>query len=200
MTGAPMPAGCRGGARRGDGRFGRTPSASRTSVVTGQHVRRAGEDVTAGTGCCRGQPGGHPAALGLAAALEPGRIDPVLRGSAILVMSTGTELVAPGTTAAGPDLYESNAVMLTAAVRDAGAEVLASRCRGDDVDAFHATLAAHATDVDLIITTGRVSAGAYEVVRDSLSGQVEFVKVAMQPGMPQGVGHRQRDTDHHATG
>jgi molybdopterin molybdotransferase len=71
---------------------------------------------------------------------------------------------------------------------------------GDDVDQFRAALEAHAADADLIITTGGVSAGAYEVVKDAFGtgagppatsspgGQVEFVKVAMQPGMPQGAG------------
>jgi molybdopterin molybdotransferase len=53
---------------------------------------------------------------------------------------------------------------------------------------FRDTLSRHKSDADLIITTGGVSAGAYEVVKDALGGQVEFVKVAMQPGMPQGSG------------
>jgi molybdopterin molybdotransferase len=85
-------------------------------------------------------------------------------------------------------IYESNGVMLAAAVRDAGADVATSSMTSDDVDAFLATLRAHAGDADLIITTGGVSAGAYEVVKDSLAEHVEFVKVAMQPGMPQGAG------------
>jgi molybdopterin molybdotransferase len=59
---------------------------------------------------------------------------------------------------------------------------------GDDVATFRDVLHAHAGDADLIITTGGVSAGAYEVVKDSLGEEVEFVKVAMQPGMPQGAG------------
>ena len=60
---------------------------------------------------------------------------------------------------------------------------------GDDVDEFRAVLRAHAVDADLIITTGGVSAGAYEVVKDAFGERgVEFVKVAMQPGMPQGAG------------
>ena len=59
---------------------------------------------------------------------------------------------------------------------------------GDDVAVFRDALARHKGDADLIITTGGVSAGAYEVVKDALGGQVEFVKVAMQPGMPQGSG------------
>lgn len=70
---------------------------------------------------------------------------------------------------------------------------------GDDVDVFRDTLNRYAGQADLIVTTGGVSAGAYEVVKDSLgsgaapaatsgSGEVEFAKVAMQPGMPQGAG------------
>src|SRR5262245_42563001 len=78
--------------------------------------------------------------------------------------------------------------MLAAAVRDAGAEVVAAPMTGDDVATFRDTLTRHAGDADLIITTGGVSAGAYEVVKDALGGEVEFVKVAMQPGMPQGAG------------
>jgi molybdopterin molybdotransferase len=79
--------------------------------------------------------------------------------------------------------------MLAAALRDAGAEVVAAPTTGDDVAVFRDALARHTGDADLIITTGGVSAGAYEVVKDALgAGQVEFVKVAMQPGMPQGSG------------
>ena len=79
--------------------------------------------------------------------------------------------------------------MLAAAVREAGADVVAAPMAGDDVDEFRAALDRHAGDADLIITTGGVSAGAYEVVKDAFGdGQVEFVKVAMQPGMPQGAG------------
>ena len=103
-------------------------------------------------------------------------------------MSTGSELVAPGTELQPGQIYESNAVMLAAAVRDAGGEVVASPMTGDDVDAFRTTLREHVGAADLIITTGGVSAGAYEVVKDSLGEEVEFVKVAMQPGMPQGAG------------
>jgi len=103
-------------------------------------------------------------------------------------MSTGTELVKPGTPLQPGQIYESNAVMLSAAVRDAGAQVISSAMSQDDVDNFRAVLAEHARDIDLIVTTGGVSAGAYEVVKDALAEQVDFVKVAMQPGMPQGSG------------
>ncbi|MGB2922199.1 MAG: gephyrin-like molybdotransferase Glp, partial [Mycobacterium sp.] len=155
----------------------------------GQHIRRAGEDVTAGTTVLRAGQVVTPAVLGLAAALGLADLTVVPR-QRVLVLSTGTELVAPGTPLQPGQIYESNAVMLAAAVRDAGGEVVASPMTGDDVDAFRETLRHHtaAGHVDLIVTTGGVSAGAYEVVKDALSGTVEFVKVAMQPGMPQGAG------------
>ncbi|PRC48363.1 molybdopterin molybdenumtransferase, partial [Mycobacterium sp. ITM-2017-0098] len=81
-----------------------------------------------------------------------------------------------------------NAVMLAAAVRDAGADVTVAPMTSDDVDVFRETLRSRSADADLVITTGGVSAGAYEVVKDALSDTVDFVKVAMQPGMPQGAG------------
>ena len=166
-----------------------TPWRSARARTPGQHIRRAGEDVTAGTTVLRAGQVLTPAALGLAAALGLGELKVVPR-QRVLVMSTGSELVAPGTPLQPGQIYESNAVMLAAAVRDAGA-------RGDDgADdrrrrrrVPRRRCSRHAGDADLIITTGGVSAGAYEVVKDALSAdEVEFVKVAMQPGMPQGAG------------
>ena len=187
MTGAPIPAGTTAivPVEMTDGA---------TDVVTiqaspapGQHIRHAGEDVTAGTTVLRAGQLLTPAALGLVAALGLGEVNVVPR-QRVLVLSTGSELVAPGTPLQPGQIYESNAVMLAAAVRDAGAEVATVAMTSDDVAVFRDALTRHAQSADLIITTGGVSAGAYEVVKDSLAEEVEFVKVAMQPGMPQGSG------------
>ncbi len=187
MTGAPLPSGATAvvPVEATDGAADTV--TIRAAARAGQHIRRAGEDVTAGTVVLRAGQVISPATLGLAAALGLATL-PVLPPQRVMVMSTGTELVAPGAELKPGQIYESNAVMLAAAVREAGAQATIAPMSADDVDAFRAALAAHATDADLIITTGGVSAGAYEVVKDALSDQVEFVKVAMQPGMPQGAG------------
>ncbi|GAA2407895.1 molybdopterin molybdotransferase MoeA [Mycolicibacterium llatzerense] len=158
-----------------------------SSSSEGRHIRRAGEDVTAGMTVLPAGEVLSPAALGLAAALGFAELKVIPR-QRVLVLSTGTELVTPGTPLQPGQIYESNAVMLAAALREAGADVITAPATSDDVALFRETLAGHAKDVDLIVTTGGVSAGAYEVVKDALSGDVEFVKVAMQPGMPQGAG------------
>jgi molybdopterin molybdotransferase len=197
MTGAPVPAGATAVVPV-EATDGATDTiAIRSSAEPNQHIRRAGEDVTAGTTVLRAGQLVTPAALGLAAALGLGELTVIPR-QRVLVMSTGTELVAPGTPLQPGQIYESNAAMLAAAIRDAGAEVVASPMAGDDVKVFRDVLGRYVGQADLIITTGGVSAGAYEVVKDAfgaagpatsrVSDGVDFVKVAMQPGMPQGAG------------
>ncbi len=202
MTGAPVPAGADAIVPVEQTDAGTTVVTVFTAPHAGRHIRRAGEDVTAGTVVLRAGAVLSPAALGLASALGIDGLT-VRPRQRVLVVSTGTELVAPGAPLRPGQIYESNAVMLAAAVQDAGATVAGVVTCGDDVGQFRAILEAHAATADLVLTSGGVSAGAYEVVKDAFapasgadgtqsvveSGSVvEFVKVAMQPGMPQGAG------------
>lgn len=161
----------------------------REAPQPGAFVRRAGEDAASGAVVLRAGTLLAAPQIGLAAAVGRAEL-PVRRRPHVLVLSTGSELVAPGGTLEPGQIYESNGTMLAVAVREAGATAEQLSFVPDDVERFRAVLAEKVGDgVDLLLTSGGVSAGAYEVVKDAMTGHgVEFGKVAMQPGGPQGCG------------
>ncbi|MFD2090222.1 molybdopterin molybdotransferase MoeA [Blastococcus deserti] len=189
MTGAPLPPGADVvvPVELTDG--GTDVVEIREAPPPGSHLRMAGEDIARGAVALQaGSPLGA-AQLGLAAAVGVGAV-PVRRRPRVLVLSTGSELVAPGQPLLPGQIYESNSRLLVAAVEDAGGEARRLHFVPDDVDQFLATVRAELASADLLVTSGGVSAGAYEVVKDAFRGlgTVEFVKVSMQPGGPQGAG------------
>ncbi|MDT0274974.1 molybdopterin molybdotransferase MoeA [Blastococcus goldschmidtiae] len=194
MTGAPLPPGADVvvPVELTDG--GTELVEIRDSPAAGTHLRRAGEDIAAGAvALSAGSPLGA-AQLGLAAAVGLTEL-PVRRRPRVLVLSTGSELVAPGEPLQPGQIYESNSLLLAAAVEEAGGVPRRLHFVPDDVEQFlgtvRAELAGRAGEApDLLVTSGGVSAGAYEVVKDAFAGlgTVEFGKVAMQPGGPQGAG------------
>lgn len=156
------------------------------SVAPGTFVRDVGADLAAGAQILAADTRLGPAQLGsLAAAGITGvAVRPRPR---VLLISTGQELRSPGEPLAPGQIYDANTVSLTAALREAGAEPIALSAP-DEAAALLDAVARH-PDVDLIVTTGGVSAGAFEVVRDALEpAGVRFGHVAMQPGGPQGLG------------
>lgn len=188
MTGAPLPPGADAVVMVEDTDGGTETVTITAAARAGAHIRRLGEDVVAGSlALAAGTVLGH-AHLGLAAAVGLAEVR-VHRPPRVLVVSTGTELVdAPAPLRHG-QIYESNSVMLAAAIRELGCEVEVIRSVVDDVEEFRKVIEPRLAGADLLVTSGGVSAGAYEVVKDALTGQgVEFQKVAMQPGGPQGNG------------
>lgn len=190
MTGAPMPPGADAVVQVEHTDGGVQTVRVDRAAAEGAHLRRAGEDAEAGTLVLSAGTVLGAARLGLAAAVGTATVQ-VRRRPTVLVLSTGSELVAPGEPLRHGQIYESNGVMLAAAVTEAGGIAERLRFVPDDVDQFLAVLSERIAGggVDLVLTSGGVSAGAYEVVKDALAGRgVEFVRVGMQPGGPQGAG------------
>lgn len=154
----------------------------------GAHVRRRASDLSAGdvvidAGVLLG-----PLQIAAAAAAGVGELE-VTRVPRVAVISTGDELVAPGLPLRRGQIPESNSILLAGLAAAAGADVVL-RASVDDTDASLLAVLRDAQDAgaDVVITSGGVSAGAYEVVKNALSGDIAFPKVAMQPGKPQGFG------------
>jgi molybdopterin molybdotransferase len=189
MTGAPLPAEADAVVQVEHTDSGADRVRVFRGPAPGTSVRRAAEDVAAGEVVLAAGTVLGPAQVGVAAAVGAADL-PARRRPVVLVLSTGSELVAPGAPLRSGQIYESNGPMLAAAVEDAGGVAELLRFVPDDVAHLHRTLDERlaAGTVDLVITSGGISAGAYEVVKEALAGGVEFVKVAMQPGGPQGVG------------
>ncbi len=168
-----------------------TPGTDEQSVVVlelppaGRHVRRPGDDLP------------EDALLGAAGeVVTPGRLAlltavgltevAVVRRPIVGVGATGDELRGPGRELARGEVYESNAHMLGALLRRDGARVRTTTLP-DDVSAFRVGLAELAGGCDLVVLTGGVSVGDFDVVRNALAhGHAAFRHVRMQPGRPQG--------------
>jgi molybdopterin molybdotransferase len=160
------------------------------------HVRAEGSDVKAGDRALAAGTVLGPPQIALLAAIGRGsvRVRPRPR---VVVMSTGSELVQPGEELGGGQIYDSNSFALTAAARDAGAIAYRVGAVADDAETLRSTIEDQLVRADLMVTTGGVSVGAYDVVKEALSyvgdedeagSGIEFRRLAMQPGKPQGFG------------
>ncbi|MGA8211529.1 MAG: gephyrin-like molybdotransferase Glp [Nocardioidaceae bacterium] len=154
-----------------------------------QHVRHRGEDVRTGDLLLRdGQPLG-PRQLGLLASVGQAQVRSRPRPR-VVIISTGAELREPGTSLGHDSIFDANSFMIAASVRAAGAIAYRVGIVSDDPREFGDTLSDQLVRADLVVTSGGVSKGAYDVVKEVLAGlgTVSFGEVAMQPGKPQGFG------------
>ena len=155
----------------------------------GTHVRPRGEDVREGdvlvpTGKRLGAP-----ELGLLA--NAGDPTPLVHPRPrVVVVSTGDELVAPTETPSFGQVRDSNAYTIFGALRDSGAMPVLAGIVRDDVDSLRELVLSYEIQADAFVSSGGVSVGERDVVKAAFfrRGDIEFYKVAMQPGMPQGFG------------
>ncbi|MER5463071.1 gephyrin-like molybdotransferase Glp [Streptomyces sp. NPDC002668] len=215
MTGAPLPPGAEavvpvewtdggtgGGAATTMRPAGEAPEGAsgevrvHRPVEAGAHVRTRGSDVQAGDLALEEGTVLGPPQIGLLAAIGRGsvRVRPRPR---VVVLSTGSELIQPGERLGEGQIYDSNSFALCAAARDAGALSYRVGAVADDAETLRATIEDQLIRADLLVTTGGVSVGAYDVVKEALSSVgdedvpgsgIDFRKLAMQPGKPQGFG------------
>ena len=163
-----------------------TVEVLRAPASAGAFIRRRGGDTRTGdTVLSPGERLG-PFALSAAAAAGVDTVS-VTRRPRVAIVSTGSELVAPGTAPSRGQTPDSNATLLAALVEGADADIELVDRVADDPAGIESVLA-RATRADVVVFTGGVSAGAYEPVRLALSDRIAFEKVAMQPGKPQAFG------------
>ncbi|MGW8888858.1 molybdotransferase-like divisome protein Glp [Streptomyces sp. NPDC055749] len=215
MTGAPLPPGAEAvvPVEWTDGGTGEGPAATMRAhsdapegasgevrvhrpVEARAHVRARGSDVQPGDLALRAGSVVGPPQIGLLAAIGRSTVK-VRPRPRVVVLSTGSELVQPGEELSGGQIYDSNSFALTAAARDAGAIAYRVGAVTDDAETLRATIEDQLIRADIVVTTGGVSVGAYDVVKEALSSVgdedepgsgIDFRKLAMQPGKPQGFG------------
>ncbi|QIK74395.1 gephyrin-like molybdotransferase Glp [Nocardioides piscis] len=189
MTGARVPTGCdavvpyewtdRGVAQV---RITRAPRQH-------QHIRVAGDDVKEGDQLLEHGTVLGPRHLGLLAAIGRATVRCRPRPR-VVVISTGSELREPGSPLGSDSIYDGNSFLLAAAARAAGAIAYRVGIVPDDPRTFTDALSDQLVRADIVVTSGGVSEGDFDVVKEALSslGSVWFGGVAMQPGKPQGFG------------
>lgn len=155
----------------------------------GQNVRRRGEDLAAGSVAL---PAGRllgPAELGLAASLGLGELS-VRRRPRVAVFSTGDEIASIGTPLGAGQIYDSNRYTLHGMLTRLGCEIVDLGVVADRPGELEATFGHAAATADAIVTSGGVSVGDADFVRDIMArlGEVAFWRISMKPGRPMAFG------------
>ena len=185
MTGAPVPEGADAVIPIEDTQDGEEKVGILEAVVPGQHIRVQGEDVRAGEMIIAAGTLLRPAEVGMLASFGKTSIS-VYRRPRVAIVSTGDELVEPGTTPAMGQIINSNSFSLAAAIKEAGALPVIVGIARDDLES-HRKVLAEGLKADALITSAGVSAGDRDLVRDvlgELGVEQLFWKINIKPGRP----------------
>lgn len=189
LTGAPIPDGADTVAMQERTRRDGDAVIIERGQRAGEHVRRAGEDLCAGDVALRAGVRLMPAEIGMLASLGVSEVS-VRRRPRVAFFSTGDELRNVGEPLGAGQIYDSNRYTIHAMLARLGVEPLDLGIVPDDRDAIEAAIQQAAARADAIITSGGVSVGDADYVRDILerAGSVDFWKVAIKPGRPLAFG------------
>lgn len=185
MTGAPMPAGTDAVVLQEQIRLSGKRVAIGADAKSARNVRAAGEDLTRGGVALPAGKRIGPAELGLLASLGFAEVT-VHRRPRVAFFSTGDELRSLGEPLAEGQIYDSNRYTLHGMLAGLGVEMLDMGVVRDEPEAVHHAFTEAAALADAVITTGGVSVGAADYVKQTLAalGEVAFWQVAMRPGRP----------------
>ncbi len=192
MTGAPVPAGADSVIQ-----IELTRNAGPDSdwveilqeVAVGNNIRSAGDDMQRGqTVVKRGAEIG-PWEIGILATLGVAHV-PVIRQARVAILGTGDEIIDIDQVLQPGKIRNSNSYLLEAAVRSVGAEAHRLGVARDTAESLREKFA-EAMGYDLILTSGGVSVGDFDLVKDIMAeqGQVDFWRINMRPGKPVAFGH-----------
>jgi len=189
FTGAPMPAGADTVFMQEDCRVEGDAVIVPPGLTRGANRRLAGEDIRAGA---MALPAGRRLAVqhvALAAALGLTELS-VHRRVRVALFSTGDEIVEPGSRLPRAALYDSNRYLLAGLIARFGAEVSDLGILSDDPQKLARAIADAAAAHDLVLTSGGVSTGEADHVRDAIEsvGRIVFWRVAIKPGRPVAMG------------
>jgi molybdopterin molybdotransferase len=184
-TGAPLPRGADTVVIKENVRVDGAEVVVAAGETPGAHVRAAGEDYGRGEQALRAGMRLTPARLGVMASFGQTTAS-VVRAPRAVLLTTGDEVVAPGTSLGHGQIYNSNRYSLGGLLRAHGVQLLRHEHVRDDPDALRNALRRAASDADLVLSSGGVSAGEADFLPRLLAeiGSVDFWKVRMKPGMP----------------
>ena len=190
MTGAPLPEGADTVVKVEDTEP--TPTGVRilAGAAMGTAVRLSGGDVKKGTRVLAAGTRLGPAHLGVLSSLGVAWPD-VRKRPVVGIMSTGDEVVPPETVTLGPGkIRDANRFLLRGVLEEFGAVVVDFGIVSDDPSDLRRALGHAAQQVDVVVTSGGVSMGEYDVVKQVFAGvgEVAFHRTAMQPAKPLGFG------------
>jgi molybdopterin molybdotransferase len=158
--------------------------------VVGENIRPLGQDISSGDVILKQGRRLQPQDLGLAASVGKSRVD-IYRPLRVSVLSTGDELVdPPGPTAPG-QIYNSNRFALAGMLRNLGMEVIDLGIVADTPEATEQALKDGAEQSDCIVSTGGVSVGEEDYVKDIVKklGALDVWRIAIKPGKPLAFGN-----------